>query len=131
MEKVTTSFKSLWGKYELTIDGVNGYQCNQCKRISFDSNEVDMIQNITAGFSQTEIKPDNLNVEEVADLLRVSNQTVYNMIKDGRLPAYKVGREWRFNRQEIINALENAKVNIAARGGTISEKDKNFIQSLF
>jgi excisionase family DNA binding protein/YgiT-type zinc finger domain-containing protein len=116
MEKITTSFKSKWGKYELTIDGVTGYRCNECNRISFDSNEVDMIQNITAGFSEVETKPDNLNVEEVADLLRVSNQTVYNMIKDGRLPAYKVGREWRFNRQEIIDALDNANPSFDLKG---------------
>ena len=31
-----------------------------------------------------------LNLEETADYLRVSNQTVYNMIKDGRIKAYNI-----------------------------------------
>lgn len=35
------------------------------------------------------------NLNETADYLCVSKQTVYNMIKDGRIKAYKVGREWK------------------------------------
>lgn len=42
-----------------------------------------------------------MNVEEVADFFRVSNQTIYNMLKAGKLPAVKVGREWRFPREKI------------------------------
>lgn len=42
-----------------------------------------------------------MNVAEVADFFRVSNQTVYNMLRAGKLPAVKVGREWRFVRDEI------------------------------
>ncbi len=48
-----------------------------------------------------------MNVEEVADLLRVSNQTVYNLARSGKLPAAKVGREWRFRRDEILAVLSN------------------------
>ena len=42
-----------------------------------------------------------MNVEEVADFFRVSNQTIYNMLRAGKLPAVKVGREWRFSRDKI------------------------------
>ncbi|NLJ61599.1 MAG: helix-turn-helix domain-containing protein [Firmicutes bacterium] len=48
-----------------------------------------------------------MNAEEVADLLRVSNQTVYNLARSGKLPAAKVGREWRFRRDEILAVLSN------------------------
>ena len=41
------------------------------------------------------------NLEEVAEYLGVTNQTVYNMIRDGRIKAYKVGREWRFHPSDI------------------------------
>lgn len=57
---------------------------------------------------------DVLNLTEVADILRVSNQTIYNMIKDGRIKAVKFGREWRFNRKDI-DAYINGSYDIAAR----------------
>ena len=50
---------------------------------------------------------DILNLNETADYLRVSKQTVYNMIKDGRIKAYKVGREWKILRSDIVVYLES------------------------
>ncbi|HAX73685.1 MAG TPA: hypothetical protein DCY20_09210 [Firmicutes bacterium] len=47
-----------------------------------------------------------LNLSEVANLLRVSHQTVYNMIRDGRLKGHKVGREWRFMKNEIEQYIQ-------------------------
>lgn len=41
------------------------------------------------------------SLEDVARYLNVSNQTVYNMIRDNRIRAYKVGREWRFHPSDI------------------------------
>lgn len=41
------------------------------------------------------------SLEEVAEYLEVSNQTVYNMIRDKRIKAYKIGREWRFHPADI------------------------------
>lgn len=41
------------------------------------------------------------SLEETAGYLGVTNQTVYNMIRDGRIKAYKVGREWRFHPSDI------------------------------
>lgn len=46
-------------------------------------------------------KPEIMTLYEVGDLLRVSNQTIYNMIRDGRIKGSKVGREWRFLRSDI------------------------------
>lgn len=45
------------------------------------------------------------NLDEVAGYLGVTNQTVYNMIRDGRIKAYKVGREWRFHPSDIENCV--------------------------
>lgn len=46
-------------------------------------------------------KPEIMTLYEVGDYLRVSNQTIYNMIRDGRIKGSKVGREWRFLRSDI------------------------------
>lgn len=41
------------------------------------------------------------SLEEVAEYLGVSHQTVYNMIRDKRIKAHKIGREWRFYPADI------------------------------
>ena len=47
-----------------------------------------------------------LTVAEVADLLRINKSTVYRMAKQGRLPATRVGRQWRFRRSVLEGLLE-------------------------
>ena len=42
-----------------------------------------------------------LTVPEVADLLRMSRQTIYNMVRLGSLPHFRVGNKVRFNRADI------------------------------
>jgi excisionase family DNA binding protein len=42
-----------------------------------------------------------LTPQEVSSLLRVSVYTVRRWIKDGDLPAYKVGRSWRIRESDI------------------------------
>jgi len=42
-----------------------------------------------------------LTVDEVVDLLRISRDTVYRLVAAGKLPARKVGRQWRFPRAEL------------------------------
>ena len=44
---------------------------------------------------------DILNLEEVADYLRVSERTIYEWAKKGELPAGKIGNSWRFKREDI------------------------------
>ena len=45
-------------------------------------------------------------IEEVADRLQVSDQTIRRWIKSGRLPAYKPGREWRIRTEDLEAFLE-------------------------
>ena len=40
--------------------------------------------------------PDMLTAKDLQDLLHIDRSTVYRMAEDGRLPALKVGRQWRF-----------------------------------
>lgn len=48
-----------------------------------------------------------LTPQEVSELLRVSVYTVRRWIKDGDLPAYKVGRGWRISETEIDKWLRD------------------------
>ncbi len=40
-------------------------------------------------------------VAEVADLVRVSNMTVYRLIQHGELPAIRVGRSYRIRAEDV------------------------------
>lgn len=40
-------------------------------------------------------------VSEVARYLRVNSKTVYRMLEDGRLPARKIGHQWRIDMSEL------------------------------
>lgn len=114
MEKKITSIDTGWGDYKLTVNGVSAYVCPECGEVILDSKDASMLQKLSRSLEETESKPDILNLTEVADLLRVSNQTIYNMIKDGRIKAVKFGREWRFNRKDIDSYI-NGSYDIAAR----------------
>jgi len=121
MEKKTTSINTGWGSYKLTVEGVNAYVCPKCGEVTIEGKEAIMLQKLSKSLVDIdeEQKPDILNLTEVADLLRVSNQTIYNMIKDGRLKAHKFGREWRFLRKDIQSFMDGEETyDIAARGKT-------------
>lgn len=47
--------------------------------------------------------PDILTIEEAADLLRIPLSSVYKLAQQGRIPAQKVGRHWRFYRPTLLN----------------------------
>lgn len=42
-----------------------------------------------------------LSVEEIATYLGINQDTVYKWITRKQLPAHKVGRLWRFRREEV------------------------------
>jgi excisionase family DNA binding protein len=42
-----------------------------------------------------------LTLEEVADYLRVHPSTIYRLAKKNQIPAFKIGSDWRFNRESI------------------------------
>jgi excisionase family DNA binding protein len=53
--------------------------------------------------------PAILTLESVAEYLRVHPSTIYRLLKKKRLPAFKVGRDWRFNRESIDHWRVNAE----------------------
>lgn len=42
-----------------------------------------------------------LTVKQVADYLKIDKFTVYRLIMQGKLPAYKVGGQWRLNKKML------------------------------
>jgi len=46
-----------------------------------------------------------LTADEAAELLRVHVQTVLKESREGRLPGVKVGREWRYSREALLQHL--------------------------
>ncbi len=52
------------------------------------------------------MQTENMTVKEVADFLRVSRQTVYQMVKQGKVPFFRVGTKVRFKRADILALTE-------------------------
>ncbi|MHB8781385.1 MAG: helix-turn-helix domain-containing protein [Candidatus Geothermincolia bacterium] len=51
-----------------------------------------------------------LTVSEVADILRVSNMTVYRLIKSGQIPAIRVGKNYRIDETDVNAYLTRGSV---------------------
>jgi len=50
--------------------------------------------------------PENLlTIEEVADYFHVGRNTIYRLLAQKRLPAFKVGNQWRFQRKMLESWL--------------------------
>ena len=47
-----------------------------------------------------------LTVQEVADFLKVSQTTVWRWCQSGKLPAFRVGQQWRIHGQELEERIE-------------------------
>jgi excisionase family DNA binding protein len=52
-----------------------------------------------------------LTVGEVADLMRVSNMTVYRLIKGGQLAALRVGKNYRIRESDVSGYLSARAVH--------------------
>ncbi|RDY27164.1 helix-turn-helix domain-containing protein [Romboutsia weinsteinii] len=51
----------------------------------------------------------SLTPVEVAELLKITKNTVYELIKRGELPSYKVGRKLRIDKEDVDNYINNQK----------------------
>ena len=54
-----------------------------------------------------------LTTEEVLEYLQVNLRTVYRLIKAGKIPAVRVGRQWRFRKGDIDTWLQNQRTGRA------------------
>jgi excisionase family DNA binding protein len=58
-----------------------------------------------------------LTTEEVLEYLQVNLRTVYRLIKAGKIPAVRVGRQWRFRKRDIDAWLDSQRPR-GERAGT-------------
>jgi len=56
-----------------------------------------------------------MTIKEVADYLNITESTIYTWAQTGKLPAFRVGRLWRFRRSDLDAWLEaNRNTNQSA-----------------
>jgi PTS system nitrogen regulatory IIA component len=60
-----------------------------------------------------------MTLEEVAKYLRVKPQTIYTWAQENKIPAAKLGKEWRF-RKSMIDEWFNDHINFK-----FTNKDKD------
>ncbi|GFP78190.1 helix-turn-helix domain-containing protein [Clostridium fungisolvens] len=46
-----------------------------------------------------------LNIEQAVEFLGVSEKTLIKLLREEHIPARKIGREWRFSKEALINWL--------------------------
>src|SRR5215831_4382951 len=59
-----------------------------------------------------------LTTEEVLEYLNVNLRTVYRLIKAGKIPAVRVGRQWRFRKRDIDAWLDSQHLRSNPRPAT-------------
>jgi len=52
-----------------------------------------------------------MTLEEVAEYLNVSKDSIYRLAQKGEIPASKIGNLWRFKREEIDEWMKNSRNN--------------------
>jgi len=50
--------------------------------------------------------PEILTIQQLADFLQVNRRTVQRAITDGKLKAFKVARDWRIEKDAIMEWLK-------------------------
>ena len=61
-----------------------------------------------------------LTTDEVLERLQVNLRTVYRPIKAGKLPAVRVGRQWRFRKGDLVASLESQRARTARSAQALS-----------
>jgi len=56
-----------------------------------------------------------MTLQEVANYLRVTTKTIYRLLEARRIPARKVGRQWRFDKDSIEDWLRQESAAKAAK----------------
>ena len=51
-----------------------------------------------------------VNLADVAEHLSVSQDTIRNWLKSGKIPTYKAGKQYKFRLSEIDKLLEDGKL---------------------
>jgi excisionase family DNA binding protein len=52
------------------------------------------------------MKTDIMTIREVANYLKMTEKTIYKLAKERKIPAFKVGGNWRFKKEAIDEWIE-------------------------
>lgn len=55
-------------------------------------------------------KDESLTAIEVAEMLKITKNTVYELVKRGEIPGYKVGKKLRIDKEDVENYINSQKV---------------------
>lgn len=66
-----------------------------------------------------------LTIREVAELLKINEKTAYKLASAGKIPGFKVGGSWRFQRQEIANWIKRKVRNSRGAAGAHDERSRH------
>jgi excisionase family DNA binding protein/YgiT-type zinc finger domain-containing protein len=95
-----------WKGRTITFRGIEAQVCDICGEKVYEASDVAMMESLIESTLDKPDYPKVMNVEEVSRFLRITPQTVYNMLRDGRIKATKIGREWRFPKEEIMKIFD-------------------------
>jgi len=56
-----------------------------------------------------------LTLQQIATRLQISETTLYKLARNGKIPAIKVGNQWRFKLDDVDKWLESQKVTQGKR----------------
>jgi nitrogen PTS system EIIA component len=56
----------------------------------------------------------DLSVRDSAQLLKVPEKTIYRWVKQGKLPAYRINEQYRFNRAELLEWATSQRLDVSA-----------------
>ncbi|HEY83333.1 MAG TPA: response regulator [Dehalococcoidia bacterium] len=73
--------------------------------------------------------PQLMTVEELGRYLRFTKRTIYRLLKQGSIPAIKIGNKWRFDREAIDKWLRHGMEEV--KGRILVIDDDELIRSLF
>ena len=65
-----------------------------------------------------------MTIEEVAKYLKMKPQTIYTWAQNGKIPAAKIGKEWRF-RRSVLDEWFNQHIDEKFKDIMRSVEDKN------
>ena len=54
-----------------------------------------------------------MTVKELSDYLRLDRMTIYKMLKEGSIPASRIGHQWRFFRDDIDKWIRSKRIGHA------------------
>ena len=67
--------------------------------------------------------PVMMTLEEVAKYLRLHRTTVYRLAREGVIPGFKIGSQWRFNKTRVDQWMARQEAGFEGRG-------RNYLGSL-